>query len=71
MEPDDPRAGGFIVKMAEHRVADYRLQSLEVACLSEDGRAQRAGRIPAFRSFFDHEDDLVHVMTSAIGGPED
>jgi len=68
MEPDDPWAGGFVVKMAEHRVAHFRLQRLEVVCLCEDGCAQRTGRIAAFWGFFDHEDDLVHVMTSALGG---
>ena len=69
MEPDDPGAIGVIFKMAEHRVAHFRLQSLEVVCLYKDGCAQRAGRIPAFWGFFDHEDDLVHVMTSDLGGP--
>jgi len=71
MEPDHPGAVGFVFKMAEHRVAHFGLQSLEVVCLCEDGCAQRAGRIPAFWGFFDHEDDLVHVMTSDVGGPED
>jgi hypothetical protein len=69
MEPDQPRTGGFVPKMAEHRVAHFGLQSLEVVCLREDGCAQRASRKPAFWGFFAYEDDLVRVRTSEVGGP--
>jgi len=69
MESDNPRTVGMIFIMAKHRVAQLSLQGLEVVCLCEDGHAQRACRIPAFWRFLDYEDNLVHVMTSEVGGP--
>ena len=65
----DASPGAVSGEMAEHRVAHFRLQSLQVVGLREDGFAQRAGRVAVFSSFFDHEDDLVHVVISEVGRP--
>ena len=69
VEPDHPRAIGVVREVAEHRVARYCLQSIEVVRLREDGYAQGARRIPAFWRYLDGEDDLVHVTTSNRRGP--
>ena len=67
MEPDNPRPLGLVLEMAPHRVSEFLLKGLEVIGLAEDRHAQRPCGIPAFWSFFDYEDDLVHVTTSSVG----
>ena len=63
MEPNDARAVGIVLKVATYRVAQLRLQGLEVVRFSEDRSTERARHISAFGSFLDYEDDLVQVLT--------
>lgn len=63
MEPNHAWAVGIVLKVATYRVAQLRLQSLEVVRFSEDGRTERARHISAFGRFLDYEDDLVQVLT--------
>ena len=63
MEPNDARAVGIVPKVAMYRVAQFRLQGLEVVRFSEDGSTERACHISAFGRFLDYEDDLVQVLT--------
>ena len=66
MEPNDARAAGIVIKVAMYRVAQFRLQGLEVVRFGEDGSTERARYIAAFGRFLDYEDDLVQVLTPEL-----
>jgi hypothetical protein len=49
MEPNDARPLGVIVEVARHGISQLTLQILKVIGLAEDGHAESAGDVAAFR----------------------
>lgn len=49
-----------LVEVAQHRIPRILMQIVHIFGFRDDGLAQRASRVPAFRRFFDNENNLIH-----------
>ena len=68
MQPDHRRRVRRI-EVASYGVPNSRTQTVQVIGLGENGFAEGARRVPAFRRFLDDEDDLGHAANLKSGFP--